>query len=436
EALDGRAHSLLENNEPARALEDFDRALALGISTASIHMGRGQALEALDRLDDALKAYDEVIALEPRNALAHYQKAIGLFHQGDLKASRDSFSRVVELLPLDPAPLRNRANVNLGLKDIPAAIEDWAMLARLMPKAADPHYYLGVLKMGQRRYDEARSEIEAALAREPRHALALLARARLNFWQGNPEKALEDINLVVNEIDPKRAYYLNDRPDVLRALNRLDDALQDCERSITLEPGQLDAYMSLARILQEMGKPDEARLCYDRMIEKNPQNLRAWLLRAEALRDRGAFENALSDCEQARAIDPKSVLPGLVRSGILAAQGHPDQAVEEVERLLRDAPPGDGHILYAAACACAMASKVSADSGDSAKSADQADRAYTLLSDALDRGFHDLNYQEQDRMKTDPALAFLRDQPRFNALIHHRAEPDSTQKVSTGPAPN
>ncbi len=433
-ALDGRAHALLESKEPKRALKDFDRALAAGLSTASVHMGRAQALERLDRLDEALTDYDRVIGIDPRNALAHYQKAIGLFHQGNLTASRDSFSKVIELLPLDPAPVRNRANVNFALKDFAAAIEDWSVLARLLPKDPEPQYYLGVLHMGQRRYDEARAEIEAALGRNPLHARALLARARLNYWQGEPEKALEDINRVVDEIEPKRAYYLNDRPDVLRALGRLDEAKADCERSIEMEPEQVDAYVSLALTLQQMGNPDKARICYDQMVERNPKNPRAWLLRAECLRDRGEFQQALSDCETAQSIDPRSALPGLARSGILAAQGHPEEAVKEVERLLPDAPAGEGHALYASARVYSMASKSKSESGDTQKAGEYADRAYDLLNDALSRGFHDLNYQEQDRMATDPALTSIRDQPRVEALIRHRPEASTDpSRASTTP---
>jgi hypothetical protein len=51
-----------------------------------------------------------------------------------------------------------------------------------------------------------------------------------------------------------------------------------------------------------------------------------------------------------------------------------------------------------------MASRAAASAGEGARSTALADRAAALLADALARGFHDRNYQEQDRMAEDPAL--------------------------------
>jgi hypothetical protein len=49
-----------------------------------------------------------------------------------------------------------------------------------------------------------------------------------------------------------------------------------------------------------------------------------------------------------------------------------------------------------------------------------ADRAVALLGEALDKGFHDLLYEEHNRMPDDPALAALRSHPRFQELFGPR----------------
>jgi hypothetical protein len=43
-----------------------------------------------------------------------------------------------------------------------------------------------------------------------------------------------------------------------------------------------------------------------------------------------------------------------------------------------------------------------------------------LLAEALDRGFHDLNYQAHNRMSEDPALAAILTDPRARRLVSHR----------------
>jgi hypothetical protein len=122
-------------------------------------------------------------------------------------------------------------------------------------------------------------------------------------------------------------------------------------------------------------------------------------------------------------LDPDSVLPGLVKAGVLAARGDDATAVAEAERLLANAPPGDGHVLYAAACVWGLAAQAAGARPDGAELAKRyADRAADLLTEALDKGFHDLQYEEKNRMPDDPALAGLLQHPRVRQLFGQRVK--------------
>jgi hypothetical protein len=88
--------------------------------------------------------------------------------------------------------------------------------------------------------------------------------------------------------------------------------------------------------------------------------------------------------------------------------------VPAAECALQAAPPHDGHVLYAAACAWSLASRAAADPAEARR---HADRAAALLAEALDWGFHDLTYPEHNRMADDPALSPLREHPRVRDLL-------------------
>src|SRR5262249_32307707 len=94
------------------------------------------------------------------------------------------------------------------------------------------------------------------------------------------------------------------------------------------------------------------------------------------------------------------------------------EAGAEAEAALTKAPRNDGRVLYAAACAWALACRAAAAEPDLARR--YADRAAELLAEALDRGFHDLDYPDHNRMPHDPALASVRDHPRVRALLGNR----------------
>jgi hypothetical protein len=106
-----------------------------------------------------------------------------------------------------------------------------------------------------------------------------------------------------------------------------------------------------------------------------------------------------------------------VRAGVEAACGEPERAVQEAEGLLKKGPADDGHVLYAAACVWGLAAEAAAKSGDEARAKQYADRAADLLAETLDKGFHDLIYEEHNRMADDPALAAVRRHPRVRELL-------------------
>src|SRR5262249_5666983 len=151
------------------------------------------------------------------------------------------------------------------------------------------------------------------------------------------EEALKDINFVVEKLQPNDASYLIDRPDVYRALNKLAEAAADCQRSIKLQPKQIEAYISLALIYEKQGKPDLAKDCYDRMVAPDPKSLTAYPQRAEFRRNREQFEEALADCAEATKLAPGSALPSLVAASVKAARGEHEQAVREANEALKRA---------------------------------------------------------------------------------------------------
>jgi tetratricopeptide (TPR) repeat protein len=279
--------------------------------------------------------------------------------------------------------------------------------------------------MGLRRDDQALKSLDGCLAIEPEHALALLARAQISNRQGDAEAALQDVNRVVQKLDTSKldavtkAYYLNDRVDLYRQLGRLEDSENDARRSIALDPKQVDAYIALALIEKKRGKPDAARGWYDRMLSANPESSAVHLRRAEFFRDLGRWEEALAEADEAARLDADRgpVLAGLLKTGVQAARGEPDPAVESAEKLLKSAPAVDGQVLYAAACVWSLASGSFASSGDLSKATAMGERASVLLSEALSLGFHDLSYQEKNRMAEDPALAPIRERADVKRLV-------------------
>jgi tetratricopeptide (TPR) repeat protein/tRNA A-37 threonylcarbamoyl transferase component Bud32 len=424
-----RAEIYRSGKQYAEAIQDYTRLAALSGNKGLPYMKRAEMYRALKRTEEAIQDYDRVIALNPRDVQAYYTRAGLHLARGDYREAVDDYSQVIDLAPRaagTPDVLRTRAIITwFNLKDFDASLADWERLAELRPADPEPHRCIGVIRLGRRQYDQALQALQTALTLKPDYTEAIWARAQVYLWQGKLQEALAEVDPVVAKLPPDKPETLNIRGDVYRALGRLEEAAADYRRMIELRPKAPDAYVSLAMVYEKQGKLEQAKTCYDQLVAADPGSAVGYLHRAEFRRNHGEFDAALADCAAAAGKDPQSALPELVRAGIEATQGRHPEAVDRAGRALQRAPKDDGHVLYVAACVWSLASRAAAAEPDRSKAGklagQYADRATALLTQTLDKGFHDLIYPEHNRMAEDPALAPIRQRPGVGDLLAHRS---------------
>jgi glycosyltransferase involved in cell wall biosynthesis/Flp pilus assembly protein TadD len=103
----------LRAGDAAAALAQFDHLLADGDDEAS-HVGRGHALHALGRLQEAAQAFRAALAVGARCADSYNRLGVVLFQAGDLAGARDSFERALVLEP-------GHGDAQANLSSLPAA---------------------------------------------------------------------------------------------------------------------------------------------------------------------------------------------------------------------------------------------------------------------------------------------------------------------------
>jgi predicted O-linked N-acetylglucosamine transferase (SPINDLY family) len=153
---------------------------------ADIHARQG----ALDRV---ITCYDKIIALQPGQAAAHYNKGVALQH---LHRPADAEQCYRKALRLDPGHAHTRINLGLillGQGHAEAAADLFrALIADTHDSnlAAIAHSNLALALMSQDRYREAEDSCRAALAITPRNAPVLDNLGCALKEQGRPEEAV------------------------------------------------------------------------------------------------------------------------------------------------------------------------------------------------------------------------------------------------------
>jgi tetratricopeptide (TPR) repeat protein len=140
---------------------------AVGSETAFAMMSEALAAVSTGRLSDAVVHYGDVLDLEP-----------------DSRSARIG---------------RGRALMNLG--QYAAAMSDFQRAEDADPDAPEPMVAMGDLFFARKDYERAIHRYDAALERQPEHAMALCRRGICHHYRASRDLALDDLTQA-QRIDP------------------------------------------------------------------------------------------------------------------------------------------------------------------------------------------------------------------------------------------
>jgi len=253
----------------AQALEtlgESERAAELARALVEDLPGRAEPLVilaagALRRQDSgaALTWLERAIALEPRNALAWYQKARALLQRQDAPGALAAFRNAVEL----------------------------------DPTSFESHYDCGAFLLSQGAVAEARPYLVRAYELSPPQHRAALRRTLESMTITEPE-----VLLGLAAADAQRG--------------ELRPALAWTERCLAAAPGDGRAELERARLLRRLGRDEEAVAALRAVAEKAPASFELWSELATYLHSLGRTEEARPALEHALGLEiPASYPPGL-----------------------------------------------------------------------------------------------------------------------------
>ena len=221
------------------ALEWITRAIRIEPKTGYLAT-LATALLKLGRSDDALKALEKAISLEPANA---------------------------ELWK------------NLGAMLIDLGRSDEALLSLRHAMSLRPHYadaanLSGLILFRQDRFAEALEAFDISVQANPDQADALHMRALMLLKLGRLEESVAD-GVRSAQLDPANVDTHNNLGGVLHLLGRFEEALACFNRAIELRPDNIVALNNRAHLFAEYLRFDEALACYEqaRAIKPDDANI-------------------------------------------------------------------------------------------------------------------------------------------------------------------
>jgi len=184
---------------------------------------------------------------------------------------------------------------------------------------------------------------------------------------------------------------------------RLDEAIAEFERAVEVDPNYAAAYFNLAYAYERRDRIDDAIAQYKKAIQLEPGNVLGHNNLGVLLDKKGLYDEAIGIFERALKIDPSNATV----QGNLANARKNKAIIQEREARIADArkqveaSPKDPRAAYNLARVYAAL--------------DMKDQAFEWLGKALQLGFDDIRF-----VREDPALAGIKNDPRFARLLEGR----------------
>jgi len=292
-----------ELGERGEALNLFDEALRVGSDFADAWNGKGNALAALNRSEEAEECYKKAVQLNPEMPEAWVN--LGKLYVG-IEKYEDSLQCLNKALEVgfDIAPFwAIHADILLKLNRLPEAMDSINKALDLNPKCTNALFLKAQLLIRDGYNDNAVSYLSRLLEVNSREVYALQLKANLLLNKKAFAAALECFNALC-EIQPETVEYIKQKGFCCAELGDFDEALSCFKRSTELDVADADAWYNLGFCLHMLGKTEEAKDCYLKTISITPghfktcNNLGAYYFAKEE------YNEALKWFEKAMRIDP------------------------------------------------------------------------------------------------------------------------------------
>lgn len=282
--------------------------------TARAALSNAQA--ELFKLGAAEKNADQVLARDPKNAMAHMTKGIVYRNR---TASQDMTYR------------GHREQL------LAKSVEELQKAISYAQHSAEAHNQLGVTYRFMGRNNEAQAEFEKAMDLDPHFAEALLNEGIMRLEAGDVNAAKESFQQAIklNSKNYMAHYRLGEA--YLQA-GDAHQALKSLNTALSLDRGNAAVMAKMADAYQAQGNTSAAIANYRKAIQSNPSFMPAYVAISDIYDNRGDGELAMAELRSALNTNP-NFSAGRNRLGRIALTvDKPDQALQYYKESLKQNP--------------------------------------------------------------------------------------------------
>ena len=285
----------------------------------------------------SIQYFNQVINAKPYLAEPYFYRAVAKLSLEDYRGAEQDCSNTLSRNPFVVNAYQVRGLARVYQERYADAIDDFRAGLRLDPDNSSLRHNLILCLARNGQNDEAIMATDTLIASSPKYAPAMAMRSDLLWEQGDSTGALEWVNkaLDVNRYD---ANMLHHRGVMLARMERYEEAEQDMDRVIYLDPGDAGAYITRAMVRYFRDNLNGALADYDMSIIIDPANVTGHYNRGNLRAQIGDDNRAIEDFDIVIDAEPDNLMAIFYRGVLREQTGDYRGAEQDITRVLEEYP--------------------------------------------------------------------------------------------------
>ena len=285
----------------------------------------------------SIQYFNQVINAKPYLSEPYFYRAVAKLSLEDYRGAEQDCNSSISRNPFVVNAYQVRGLARVYQERYEDAINDFRVGLRLDPDNSSLRHNLILCLARSGKKEEAIMEADTLLATSPRYAPAMAMRSDLLWDQGDSIGALEWVNKAL-EINRYDADMLHHRGVMLARLERYEEAEQDMDRAVYLNPGDAGFYITRAMIRYFRDNLDGALADYDMSIMIDPGNISGYYNRGNLRAQVGDDNRAIEDFDIVIDAEPDNMLALFYRGILRESTGDYRGAEQDITKVLEEYP--------------------------------------------------------------------------------------------------
>lgn len=245
----------MEAGKPEKALEDFNRAIELGLKTAETYYERVKSYALLgNKKEEAMQDLRTVLELDPRHVRANDDMGYIMFEEDKKRSAYKYLTAAINNDTDNPVTFYKRALINMEEKRYEHAIVDLLDSKTCNPVNAETHYMLGNCYYELGLLDRALKAYESASLLSPFVPDPYYKMGCVCYDKGDFDNSVRYFSALISRLPDSETGYFS---CALAYLGKedFDSAIANLEKAISINNEDASAHYLLSQAY--LGKGDE-----------------------------------------------------------------------------------------------------------------------------------------------------------------------------------